>query len=303
MFLAHRGYVARVRSVLRTTTGRCSVACPTICRTCAGVGSRPPNTVLSSHGDNVVAVLLLLPPSETKRDGGDGPPLRFGQLSFPDLEPVRTALLDDLVELSADREASRKALGLSPKQDAEIERNAALRSAPTLPAIDRYTGVLYDALDVGSLRGAAAARARQRLMVGSALFGLLRAGDPVPAYRLSAAAKLPGSVPLTARWRPALEPLLADLAARELVVDLRSGSYAGLGRVSAAVRVDVLAEHPDGRRTAVSHFNKAHKGRLARALATTRAEPSDTASVATVARRAGMRVERDGDDLVVVVPA
>ena len=240
---------------------------------------------------------------EIKLAGGDGPPLRFGQLSFPDLEPVRTALLDDLVELSADREASRKALGLSPKQDAEIERNAALRSAPTLPAIDRYTGVLYDALDVGSLRGAAAARARQRLMVGSALFGLLRAGDPVPAYRLSAAAKLPGSAPLTARWRPALEPLLADLAARELVVDLRSGSYAALGRVSAAVRVDVLAEHPDGRRTVVSHFNKAHKGRLARALATTRAEPSDTASVATVARRAGMRVERDGDDLVVVVPA
>ena len=76
-----------------------------------------------------------------------------------------------------------------------------------------------------------------------------------------------------------------------------------LGRLPAAVRVDVLAEHPDGRRTVVSHFNKAHKGRLARALATTRAEPSDAAAVATVARRAGMRVERDGDDLVVVVAA
>jgi cytoplasmic iron level regulating protein YaaA (DUF328/UPF0246 family) len=248
-------------------------------------------------------VLVLLPPSETKRAGGDGPPLRPDRLSFPELDPVRKALLDEVVDLSADREASRSALGLSPKQDAEIDRNAAVFSAPTMPAIDRYTGVLYDALDIGSLRGAGAVRARQRLAVGSALFGLLRAGDPVPAYRLSATSKLPGSTTLAARWRPVLEPVLADIAAAELVVDLRSGSYAALGRLPGAVRVDVLAEHADGRRTVVSHFNKAHKGRLARALAVTRAEPSDAAAVATVARRAGMRVERGGDDLVVVVPA
>ena len=43
-----------------------------------------------------------------------------------------------------------------------------------------------------------------------------------------------------------------------------------------------------------SHFNKAHKGRLARALAVTRAEPADAAAVAAVARRAGLRVERSG---------
>jgi hypothetical protein len=42
---------------------------------------------------------------------------------------------------------------------------------------------------------------------------------------------------------------------------------------------------------------------LARVLASSRAEPSDAAAVAAVARRAGMRVERDGDDLVVVIPA
>jgi uncharacterized protein len=53
----------------------------------------------------------------------------------------------------------------------------------------------------------------------------------------------------------------------------------------------------------VSHFNKAHKGRLARALATTRAEPDDAAAVATVARRTGQHVERRGNNLTVVVPA
>jgi uncharacterized protein len=248
-------------------------------------------------------VLVLLPPSETKQDGGDGPPLRLDALSYPTLGPLRAALLDELVALAADGPACRRALGISPGQDAEIARNAALRDAPTRPAITRYTGVLYDALDVGSLRGAAAARARARLAVGSALFGLLRADDPVPAYRLSAASALPGRPTLAARWKPLLEPVLAGIAAQELVVDLRSGSYAALGRLPGAVRVDVLAEQADGRRTVVSHFNKAHKGRLARILATSRADPTDAAGVAAVARRAGLRVERRGAALTVVIPA
>ena len=248
-------------------------------------------------------MIVLLPPSETKRSGGDGPRLQLKKLSTPDLTPLRTALVAELVELAGDPEACRTALGISKAQADEITRNSTLRSAPTMPAIHRYTGVLYDALDVGSLSGAAAGRAAARLTIGSALFGLLRADDPIPAYRLSAGSKLPGRPGLASRWRPVLEPVLAGLAAGELVVDLRSGAYVGLGRIDQAVRVDVLAEHPDGRRTVVSHFNKAHKGRLARALASTATEPDSAAAVAAVARKAGMRVERQGDDLTIVVPA
>ncbi len=248
-------------------------------------------------------VIVLLPPSETKRAGGDGPPLRLDALSSPALLPLRAALVDELVALTADRPACRRALGLSPSQDHEIDRNAALYDAPTLPAINRYTGVLYDALDIGSLLGMAKSRAHARLAVGSALFGLVRADDPIPAYRLSATSKLPGQPSLAARWRPVLEPVLADIATNDLVVDLRSSSYAALGRLPAAVHVDVVAEHADGHRTVVSHFNKAHKGRLARALVTSRSEPDDAAKVASVAKRAGMRVERDGNELTVVVDA
>lgn len=248
-------------------------------------------------------MIVLLPPSETKRTGGDGQPLRLDALGSPQLTDVRAALVDELVALAADRDASRRALALSAAQDAEIERNAMLRTAPTAPAINRYTGVLYEALDVDSLRGVAAARAAKRLAVGSALFGLLRATDPVPAYRLSATSKLPGRPGLAQRWRPVLEPVLAEIAAAELIVDLRSGSYAALAKIPGAVRVDVVAEHPDGRRVSVSHFNKAHKGRLARVLATTRSEPDDAAAVAAIARRAGMRVERDEHRVTVVVAA
>ncbi|MEO9222237.1 MAG: hypothetical protein ABI251_10780, partial [Mycobacteriaceae bacterium] len=67
--------------------------------------------------------------------------------------------------------------------------------------------------------------------------------------------------------------------------------YAALGPVPGAVTVTVLTERPDGTRAVVSHFNKAHKGLLARALALTRAEPTDARAVARVARKAGLRVE------------
>ena len=247
-------------------------------------------------------MIVLLPPSETKRAGGDGPAMELALLGSGELNPMREALVGELVDLAADPEHCRRALGISAAQDAEIGRNAALRTSATMPAIHRYTGVLYDALDFGSLRAVEADRARSRLAIGSALFGLLRAGDPIPAYRLSAGAKLPGRPGLAARWRPLLEPVLADLAVGELIVDLRSGAYVGLGRIPGAIAVDVVSQLPDGRRTVVTHFNKSHKGRLARVLATAKSEPGDAAAVAALARRAGIQLERDGDTLTIVVP-
>jgi cytoplasmic iron level regulating protein YaaA (DUF328/UPF0246 family) len=247
-------------------------------------------------------VLVLLPPSETKRDGGDGPPLDLAGLSAPCLTPVRERLTTALVALAADPAAARTALGLSPAQDGEVARNAELFASPTLPALERYTGVLYDALDVRTLTRAQRARADARLAVGSALFGLVRAGDRVPAYRLSAGSALPGLPTLRTLWRPALQPVLAGSG--ELVVDLRSGSYQALAPVPGAVTVDVVSERADGSRAVVSHANKAHKGRVARLLATTTGEPDGVVKVRALLRRAGLHVEHPGGTaLTLVVPA
>ena len=247
-------------------------------------------------------MLVLLPPSETKPPGGGGAPLDLAALGTPELTPLRTRLVDAVVTLAADVPASRTALGLSAKQDGEIARNAALRTGPTMPALERYTGVLYDALDVGSLTRAQRGRAVTRLAVGSALFGLLRADDAVPAYRLSAGTALPGLPSLRSLWKPVLTDVLTGTG--ELVVDLRSGAYAELAPVPDAVTVQVLSERPDGTRAVVSHFNKAHKGRLARLLATTTAEPDSAARLVTLMRRYGLPVEhRGGTDLTLVVPA
>ncbi|MBP2477147.1 cytoplasmic iron level regulating protein YaaA (DUF328/UPF0246 family) [Crossiella equi] len=244
-------------------------------------------------------MLVLLPPSETKAPGGDGHALDLDTLFAPELTPVRDKLLDAVVELAADVPASLAVLGISERQAAEVERNAELRTAPTLPAITRYTGVLYDALDVVSFTKAERARADSRLAVASALFGVVGAGCRIPAYRLSGGSVLPSVGPLGTWWRPALEPVLASVDG--LVVDLRSGAYANLAKVPGAVTVRVLTENAAGKRTVVSHHNKSHKGRLARALAVARTEPSNAAGVLKIAQAAGMRVEQAGERALDVI--
>jgi cytoplasmic iron level regulating protein YaaA (DUF328/UPF0246 family) len=246
-------------------------------------------------------MLILLPPSETKHPGGDGGPLDLAALSSPELTPVRTELVEALVKLADDPPAARAALGLSEKQDDEIARNAALWTGATLPVLQRYTGVLYDALSVGTLTRSQRARAEQRLAVGSALFGLVRGTDRIPPYRLSAGSALPGLPSLRALWKPALRPVLARID--DLVVDLRSGSYAALAPVPGAVTLQVLSERPDGSRAVVSHFNKAHKGRVARLLASSTAEPSDVVGLRRLLRRAGLHVEHDGGPSLTLVVA
>ncbi|MFI9009600.1 peroxide stress protein YaaA [Actinosynnema sp. NPDC053489] len=245
-------------------------------------------------------MLVLLPPSETKAPGGSGAPLDLDLLSHPELNPVRGKLVDALVELAADVPASLAALGLSERQAGEVGRNAELRRSPTLPALARYTGVLYDALGLDALTKAEKSRAYARLSVASALFGVVGGGDPIPAYRLSGGSALPSVGPLGTLWRPALEPVLA--AADEFVVDLRSSPYTSLARIPGAAVVRVVTEDGSGRRNAVSHFNKAHKGRLAQAIVKSRSEPADLRGLIRVAVRAGLRVEPTGArtaDLVV----
>ncbi|MEU5852085.1 peroxide stress protein YaaA [Saccharopolyspora shandongensis] len=237
-------------------------------------------------------MLVLLPPSETKAVGGAGAPLDLDALSHPELTPTRRKLIEALSTLADDVPASLTALGLSERQVEEVERNAELWDSPTAPALERYTGVLYDALDIRSLSAAERARADARLAVASALFGLVRGTDAIPAYRLSGGSALPGFGTLRSVWRPVLEPVLAD--ADSLVVDLRSGVYAALAKVPNAVAVRVLSEDAAGKRKVVSHHNKSHKGKLARALARTPREAGSLEDVLDVANDAGLQVEREG---------
>ena len=230
-------------------------------------------------------MLIVLPPSETKSFGGDHPPLDWDSLSFPELNSVRKQIAADLVAL----DDPFAVLGISDKLAAEAEANQELLTSPTTSAILRYTGVLYDALSANTLPD----EALRRLAIGSALFGVVRAGDLIPHYRLSGGTKLPtrssATPTLKSRWGGLITEVLSS--ADDLVVDLRSGTYQQLGRLKTAITVRVESVQPDGSRKVVSHFNKHYKGELARVLALSEQDPTSIDEVAAIAHAAGMTVE------------
>ena len=210
-------------------------------------------------------MIVLLPPSEGKAHPTSGPPLDLEALSFPELNPRRERLLRAVTKLRGKRGLA--ALGLSPGQAGELEFNAQLLSAPTAPAFEVYTGVLYDRLGLAGVP-------RENVLIASALWGMLRADDPIPYYRLSMGARLPRIPSLAAFWRPHLR---RALPADGLFVDMRSAAYASAWKPRQLLPVRVFTA--DGK--VVSHMAKAARGEVARALLLSPATtPEEVAAVA-----------------------
>ena len=210
-------------------------------------------------------MLVLLPPSQGKASPDRGRRVGLSTLVYPRLRESRERLID----------------AVDPD----------LRVAPAVPAAELYTGVLFGALGLADLPW-------DGVLIASALWGVVRPGDRIPAYRLDMSAKPPGVGALAAYWR---EPLRAALPDRGLVLDLRSGSYAAAWRPRRAQHLSVRAftEAPDGTRTVISHMAKRVRGDIARlVLQAGGAERPE--EVAEIAAAGGLRVELSDGSLDVI---
>lgn len=244
-------------------------------------------------------MLVLLPPSEGKTAPARGKRLDLaGLVHAAELTAPRVGLLDALQRLG-DEPLGRavEALGISPGQADEVALDTVLRSAPTAAAADLYSGVLYDRLGLPELP----AKARRRVLIASALWGVVRAEDRIPYYRFSAKARLPGIGPLASYWRQPLAAALPDRAG-SLVVDMRSAAYAAAWKPRRATLLAVRAfAERGGERKPVSHMAKAIRGEIARALLLSPRQPRDPAAAAAIAEAAGFRVELTPGSLDVIV--
>jgi cytoplasmic iron level regulating protein YaaA (DUF328/UPF0246 family) len=232
-------------------------------------------------------MLFLLPPSETKAPkayvGARETALRVRDvsLSFGSLEPAR-------------------------RQAAELLNQESALEAPTMMAIDRYTGTLYGGIHGRGLKGTpsefahlsaeAVNRAKESVLIQSALFGLIPATGLIPSYKGSATPKL------KAIWAEPHQAVFRRL--KGLIIDMRSKQYVALAPIPEDVEsywLDVVLESADGTRGSMNHFNKKSKGELIHAVLNSKQLPETIADLRRIAKKAGFGLELSGRELTLVV--
>jgi len=240
--------------------------------------------------------------------GGTGDPWKPGAMAI-DLDDRRRKVIAALTTAMRGTEAERvKLLGVSGRTLADASAaDRQVTKTPTLPAIERYTGVLYDALDAGSLTPTQRTRLAAGAVIVSGLWGAVMPGDPVPAYRLKMSATLPKLGKLSNWWREPLTDALVHLSRGRPIWNLLPKEHDAAwappdDREQYVVRF--LDRQPDGSLVAVSHDNKSLKGALVRYLvAHPTARPADLAGWKHSARyRYSARAsEHDGATTIVAM--
>ena len=195
---------------------------------------------------------ILVPPSEGKS-------LAPGKTSFSDTCPEWRADTEGALRLLRKLKAAERPKWYGVRDTAKAaqchKQNLACLDTPGLPAIERYTGVVYQHLDYAGLKNPAAAR--ERLLFVSALFGLIPAGTPIPAY------KLPINGALARYWKPINSARLQQLAGGRPVLNLLSQSYAKAAGYTPMISPGFKVA---GGKKPAGHFGKAIKGRFIRFL-------------------------------------
>ncbi len=226
----------------------------------------------------MASLFILLPPSEGKAEGGAlKNPWRDSSGTFGKTFTVqRTQLVDRLAMLKG---GDADLLGVKGKHlDRARQANDSLRGSPSLPAYQRYTGVVWDHLDIATLTTLQRQRALSCIVVISGLLGAVSADDPVPDYRLKMGSKLAPFGLLSRWWHSELSAALNKKFRGALVIDLLPQEH----RASFTLDTNIVAQHivvaiKEKSGKAGGHDAKAAKGRLARHIVQNSTSPSQAA--------------------------
>ena len=187
--------------------------------------------------------VILIPPSEGKADGGSDKPLKSV-----------SGITADLIEAIKSAEP-KKLYGLKEKAlEKAITANKDVLSSNTMPAIERYTGVVYDAIDYRTLQNKS--EFDKKVLIVSGLFGLVAPTDLIPNYRLKIdklkAAKL---------WLNCNSEQLKDT----YVIDLLPQAHKKAVKYENGIAVEFVLMKA-GKKKPAGHQGKHIKGRFVRWL-------------------------------------
>lgn len=241
-------------------------------------------------------MLILLPPSETKRPGGVGISMDRSAIIWAALDPAREQLIKKINTLLKSKKKAIATLKLGKNPEAALQAMGNLMTSPTMPAVERYTGTLYSALDYSTLSEAGKNRAKEQLFIQSALFGLLPATEQIPDYKFSATIRLPG-VNLAKLWQQAHEAVWPRMLGP--ILDLRSKAYVELNPIPGRESYFVEVIDADSGR-AMNHFNKKAKGTFVRAALEHGLSSVD--QVPEIAKLAGLQARQSASLIELIVP-
>lgn len=232
----------------------------------------------STRAVRSTGLAILLPPSEGKAEGGDGGGWdphggRFGAHLGAGRDRVARAL-------TRAKGGDEKLLGVGGAHLTRAQSaNRSLLGASTLPAGRRYTGVVWDHLDLDTLSTVARTKAADAIVIVSGLHGVLGIDDPCPDYRLKMSANLAPLGKLSTWWRDDVSAVLNDHLAGRFVVDLLPNEHRAAwtptpDRYAGFARVTFVERAGRSKGAAVGHDAKAAKGLLARHLLVSRSAPA-----------------------------
>jgi cytoplasmic iron level regulating protein YaaA (DUF328/UPF0246 family) len=204
-------------------------------------------------------------------------------------DAVREQLMSALESFCLDDPAgAAKTLKLGPKSIEELANNV-FDGSPVMPAIDRYTGVLYSATGVGDWTPVERDWAATNIFIHSSLLGIISSADSISNYRLSYDSKVLGRS-LRDYWGDAASNAIRDMAAGDWVLDCRSEGYRALAPVPLEVESRYLEVVSVNGGKALNQFNKIHKGELVRELVHSQPTLPTPESLIDWAGRAGFAV-------------
>lgn len=209
-------------------------------------------------------MIILFAPSEGKREGGELPPLAETSLIFPEYYSKRLEIMERYQKIvhEGNDEALEALFGI--KDTREFERyKIPFHEAPTMKAVLRYDGVAYDYLNYPTLLCEAQHYIDTHVILFSNLFGPIKAGDPIPDYKLKQGASIEGLACEKFYKEHFTDPLDAIIDDQE-ILDLRAGFYDKF--YIPKNPITTLKFLKEGK--VVSHWAKAYRGLVLRAVAT-----------------------------------
>ena len=222
-------------------------------------------------------LLILIPPSEGKNSGDLNPPLNLSTLSFDSLYSVREMLINSLISYMKSDHDPSKLLGVKTSAlNLAISNNLKLLSSGTLPAISRYSGVMYKAIDYHGLNSDERFFFDQNVIIFSGLFGILNPLDLIPNYKLKMGSVISNQKTCAKIWGNPVTDVISNISSNKEIWDLLPTEHSVVcdySRMKYSKKYSFkFYRDVNGKFKPVTHWTKFLRGSLVRYLCVKKAQ-------------------------------